>query len=276
MRRWLVLLLFVHFSASFGWTQSAPPAAAATYSPFSSAEEAAAFLRSARVLQNKQLGGGVSGARKLLLDDGKIQHHAVFKDIDVHRKEVTIVKGVPQTDFKDSWRYEVAAYELDKLLGMNMIPVTVARRIEDKEGSLQLWMDGCITEAQRLKSGKVPPDSDEWNHKMLKCHLFDNLVYNTDSNLGNSLVTPEYQVFKIDHARAFKNLVSLPNTDHLTAFSKSLIEALDRLDKPSLSKCCRSYLSSMEIDSLLKRKALILNLYRRLLAERGDSILYCP
>ncbi len=272
--KYLLCILIAQVLGVTGWAQTGPVPARTPYSPFESPQEAAAFLQTARIVRSRPLGSGVSGARKLLLDDGKVQHSAVFKDVDVHRHEVTIIKGVPEADFKDSWRYEVAAYELDKLLGMNLIPVTVERRIDEKDGSLQLWMDGCTTEAERLKSHRNPPDTSDWNRKMYKCHLFDNLVYNSDSNMGNTLVTPEYAIFKIDHTRAFRNQASLPNTQHLVSFSLSLIQALERLDKSRLRECCRKYLSSAEMDSLLKRKDLILKLYAGLLSERGESILY--
>jgi len=276
IRRQYSLVLAVLLVLSSGGRAQAPPSvpAKAPYSPFATVEEAEAFLHSAKVIQSKPLGGGVSGALKLLLDDGKIQHAAVFKDIDVHKKEVTVVKGVPETDFKDSWKYEVAAYRLDRLLGLNMVPVTVERKINDKQGSLQLWMDGCMNEARRLKVNPVPPNPLEWNRQMYKYHLFDNLVYNSDSNLGNALVTPDFLVFKIDHTRTFKNIAALPNTGHLVSFSRSLVQALEKVDKDDIKACCKNFLSSMEIDSLLKRGNLILRLYRRLVAEKGESILY--
>jgi hypothetical protein len=109
---------------------------------------------------------------------------------------------------------------------------------------------------------------------MYKYHLFDNLIYNCDSNLGNALITPEWVIFKIDHSRAFRNMAALPQTGHLLYFSRSLMPALEKLDKASLAACCKSYLSSAEMDNLLKRRDLILKLYGRLLAERGESILY--
>jgi hypothetical protein len=270
----LVLVgLLVLASAARSQAPATGPAKA-PYSPFASVEEAEAFLASAKVIQSKPLGGGISGALKVLLDDGRIQHNAVFKDIDVHKKEVTIVKGVPETDFKDSWKYEVAAYRLDRILGLNMVPVTIERKIDGKQGSLQLWMDGCITEARRLKDKLEPPNPLEWNRRMYKYQLFDNLVYNTDSNLGNALVTPDFLVFKIDHTRTFKNITSLPNTSHLVSFSRSLMQALEKIDKDDIKSCCKGYLSSMEIDSLLKRRSLILKLCRSLVAERGETILY--
>ncbi len=256
------------------WAQNAPPAARTPYSPFACREEAEAFLRSAGIVQSKPLGTGVSHAAKLLLDDGKIQHNAVFKEIDIHRPGVTVINGVPQTDFKDSWKFEVAAYELDKLLGLDMVPVTIERRIDGKPGSVQLWMDGTITEARRLQMKLEPADPLEWNRQMYKYHLFDNLVHNCDSNLGNALITPDWIVFKIDHTRAFRNMAALPQTDHLISFSRSLMQSLEKLDRRSVTVCCKSYLSSTEIDNLLKRKDLIMNLYRRLLADQGESVLY--
>jgi hypothetical protein len=275
MRKQYLLSISVLFSCFLpGWTQTTERGPSTPYSPFASPEEAEDFLHTASVIQSKPLGSGVSHATKLTLDDGKIRHNAVFKVIDVHRPGVTEINGVPQTDFKDSWKYEVAAYELDKLLGMNMVPVTVERKIEGVRGSVQLWMDGTMTEARRLELRREPPDRLAWNRQMYKYHLFDNLIYNCDSNLGNALITPDWVIFKIDHSRAFKNMAALSQTQHLVSFSRSLIQALEKLDKNSLVTCCKSYLSTSEMDNLLKRKDLILSLYRSLLAEHGQVILY--
>ncbi len=273
-RRFFLLLAFTSLLAVGGRTQTPPLAAKAPYSPFDSREEAESFLRSAKVVQIKPLGSGVSSAKKLLLDDGKLQRNAVFKDIDDRRKGVVQIDGFPEIDFKDSWKFEVVAYELDKLLGMNMIPVTIERSIEHKRGSVELWLDGCIAEGVRQKKQLAPPNLLEWNRQMYKVHLFDNLVFNIDSNKGNLLVNPEFIIFKIDHTRTFKNVIQLKRPEYLTSFSRSLIQALEKLDKARILACCKDYLSADEINCLLGRKDLILKLYRKVAAEKGESAVY--
>jgi hypothetical protein len=272
-KRPLLLMLLIAVFAVAGRAQS-PPAATTPFSPFGSRAEAESFLRSARIVGIKPLGSGVSNAKKLLLDDGKIRHTAVFKDIDDRRKGIVEFNGFPEIDFKDSWKFEVAAYELDKLLGMNMVPVTIERSVEHKQGSVELWLDGCMNESERQKKGIAPPNTQEWNHQMYKVHLFDNLVFNIDSNKGNLLVNPDFIIFKIDHTRTFKNVIKLRRPEYLVSFSRSLMLALTKLDKPSVTACCRDYLTADEINCLLGRKELILKLYEKLLAEKGDAVVY--
>ncbi len=244
------------------------------FSPFQSRQEAEEFLRTAKVIKIAPLGSGVTNSKKVTLDNGTIQHYAVFKDIDDRRKGIIEFEGFPEIDFKDSWKFEVAAYELDKLLGMNLVPVTVARSVDRKLGSLELWMDGCKTETYRQKEHLHPPNVIEWNHQMYKAFLFDCLLFNIDSNKGNLLYTPAWRMFKIDHTRTFKNVVELRRPQNLKYFSRSMIDGLQKLDLEKLKACCKDYLSSTEMKCLLGRRDLILKLYAEVLAEKGEEVLY--
>jgi len=69
-------------------------------------------------------------------------------------------------DFRDSWRHEVAAYELDKLLGLGLVPPTVERRIARQAGSLQMWVEGATTEDDRKQEGRAAPDAEAWNARI--------------------------------------------------------------------------------------------------------------
>ena len=103
-------------------------------------DEAEIFLRDARIVGMKPIGVGVTKPMKVTLSDGERTHHAVWKSIDEVRHGV--VKGRNggfQAAFKDSYKYEIAAYELDKMLGFDLVPPTVEREIDGKKkGSLQL------------------------------------------------------------------------------------------------------------------------------------------
>ena len=107
---------------------------------FSSHEEAEEFLRTATIGKGKGIAVGVTGPRKLSLEKDGRQEFAVFKDIEVRKQGITQLPSGPEVDFKDSWKFEVAVYELDKLLNLHMVPVTVERYYSNKKGSLQLWM----------------------------------------------------------------------------------------------------------------------------------------
>ena len=56
----------------------------------------------------------------------------------------------------------------------------------------------------------------------------------------------------IDHSRAFRNFGQLRAEGDLTRFSRSLLEAMEKLDRPTLIKLVSQYLTPYQIDALLQ------------------------
>jgi hypothetical protein len=242
--------------------------------PFSTKEEIENYLRTAKVVRSKWLGTGVTNPRKLYLDDGKVQHPAVFKDYEERRFGITKLAGTAEYDFKDSWKFEVAAYELDKLIGLDMIPPTVERIWEGKKGAVIWWIDNAMTEDDRLKKNLAPPDLKEWRCQRAKMDLFDVLIYNIDRNQGNLLYNDVWRMFLIDHTRAFKSINMVRSVEKLTYFSRSCIDGLRKLDEKTVTERCKNWLSGAEIRTMMKRRDLILQHYEKLLAAEGESITF--
>jgi len=231
-------------------------------------------LRTAKIIKSKRLGSGITNPWKLTLQDGETQFYAVFKDVHVRKPGMTKLKSGVELDFKDSWQFDVAAYELDKLLGLNMIPVTIERRFEGENGAMVWWIENAMTEGQRKEKGLNPPDADAWNQALYKVRLFDNLVYNIDRNLGNLLITPEWKVWMIDHSRCFKNMENLKSQKDLARFSVSFIHALKKLDEEQVTEHMGKYLTIHEIRSMMRRRDAIVQQFEKARASQGDSILF--
>jgi hypothetical protein len=240
--------------------------------PGETREQIEEFLRTAKITENKGISVGITGPRKLTLTDGTITHHAAFKTVNERKPGVTQLQAGMEVDFKDSWMFEIAAYEVDKLLGLNLVPPTVERVVNGQKGSAQLWIEDNFSEATRLKEKRPTPDPTAWNQQMWKVRVFDNLVYNIDRNLNNLLITPDWKLCMIDHSRTFKVLPDLKSPKDLTNFSTSLMDALKGLSKETLKQRCGKYLTGAEIDSLLKRRDKILKLYEA--AAKDPSVIY--
>ena len=242
--------------------------------PALSLAEMEELLRTAKVIKEKWLGTGVTNPRKLTLTNGKIEFHAMFKTIDERKTGMTSMTSGSEMDFKDSWKFEVAAYELDKMLGLNMVPVTVERIYDGKKGAIQWWVENAMTERDRYRDNIKPPNLEEYNRAIFKIRAFDNLVYNFDRNLGNFLYDPAWKVWMIDHSRCFKIFGELKAPGDLTRFSRSMMEALRKLDQKEVKKHCGKYLTVFEIQAMFKRRDAILKRYDQLAAEKGESILF--
>ena len=262
------VLLFCSLTASYGDD-------ATYFAPFQNQQQIEDALKKAKVIKEKVLGTGITHPLKLTLNDGTNEFNGVFKSIDERRQGVThLARGSSEMDFKDSWMFDVAAYELDKLLGLNMVPVTVERNYNGKKGMLQWWVKNAMTEKDRKEKGMEPVDPDQWNQAIYKVRLFDNLVHNMDRNLGNLLITDDWKVWMIDHSRCFKNSEELKSPGDLKKFSVSMMDAIRKLDERSVKEHCGEFLTTYEIQSMLKRRDAIVKLYDRLYAEQGDAILF--
>jgi hypothetical protein len=242
--------------------------------PFTSREEIEVFLRTAKIVGITGYPEGVTNPKRLGLDDGTVQHDALYKNIDVRKSGVYKMGSVFEFDFKDSWKFEVAAYEIDKLLSLNMIPVTVERKYQGVTGSLQYWINDCISEEERRLEERQPPSIVRWNWQMYKVWVFDKLIYNIDRNLKNLLVAPEWKCVMIDHSRSFKSLDKVEALNKLKYFSRSLMEGVEQLDEAEVRERCGRWLTDSEISTMMKRRDILVDYYHELLQENGKSILY--
>lgn len=239
-------------------------------------EEVERFLTEAKFVRLGKTLGGVTLSRQAILELDGVTRFGVFKTIDESKSGYTPLSRGGEINFQDSWRTEIPAYELDKLLRLRMVPVTVERTYNGKGGSLQAWVDLGMSEAERLKKKISAPDVEAWNRQIHKVRMFDNLIYNTDRHLNNIWISKDWNVILIDHSRSFRPFGQLRAENVLTRFSRSLLEAMEKLDRPTLTKHMSKYLSPYQIDALLQRRDLIVQRARRLASEKGEAAVLFP
>lgn len=237
--------------------------------------ELEAFLRRAEVSDMRAIPLGVTRPRRLTLTLDGVRRDAAWRVINESRTGVTTLgRGEREVDFEDTYRTDCAAYELDKLLGLGMIPATVERVISGERGSLTLWIENTVTEQERRERNMLPPDPEAWSRQVFKMRMFDNLIHNIDRNLGNSLITDDWQLRLIDHSRSFRKATSLREPDQLARFSRSMLEAMARLDRTTLREHLGRYITIFQIDALLERRDRLLALAKKIATERGDVVYY--
>lgn len=234
-----------------------------------------AFLRTASVTDRETVPLGITRPQRLTLSNGTVTRRALWKTLDEAVPVQEFRHGRPELRFKDSYKHEIAAYELNKLLGLSMVPATVERRLGRQKGCLQLWLESCITEAERLKRGSHPPDTARWNRQMYKVRLFHQLIDDSDaSNVSNLLVDSDFNLYIIDSSRAFRYHHELSDPSSLQRFSRALLERLEALTPQLLKNHLGRWLTREQINALLARRDLILALAAQRVEDEGPRVLY--
>ena len=254
---------------------------AATYAsprqqPELSEQQMRDFLRNAKVITSKIAGKGITGVHRLTLSDGNITHDASFQTIDEKISVMQFPNGQREINFRDSYKYNIAAYELAQILGIgDMMPVTIERKCNGKTGSLSWWLPVRMDEADRLKKKIEPPDRDAWNRQVHKTAVFSQLVYDMDRNLGNMLISEDWHIWMIDFSRAFRMYYDLQNAESLKRCDRKLMEKLRKLDVREVTERTEKYLTRMEIRGVMARRDKIVSLFEKLVREKGENnVLY--
>ena len=235
------------------------------------------FLRTADVIASKHTSKGVTSPWHLTLrsKDHSLTHDASFQPIDEHKTNMQFSSGQTELLFVDSYKYNIAAYELATLLGLaDMMPVTVERKWQGKTGSIEWWlptMPAMIDEAERLKQNKEPPDPGAWNKQMWKKRVFAQLVYDTDPNLTNLPIGPDWKLYTRDYTRAFRLYNKLENPKNLTKCDRTLFDNLKKLDQDRLEQAAGKWLTKAEIKAVMQRRDLIVDYFQKLAGEKGEG-----
>lgn len=231
-------------------------------------------LRSAPVVHQKPIGRGTAGSVKLVLEVGEVRFHAVFRVVDTTEK-ASLSTGVRRA-YRDSYIFEVAAYEVDQLLGIHRVPPVVRRTLDGRDGSVQIWMEGTTPEDVLVREDRFhPPDIRSWRRQKRAMRVFDALVANTDRNRGNVLVDRNWRLWFIDHTRTFGESTKLLNVDQITACDRQQWTALNALDEASLRRRLEPYLTSKQITRLLLRRAKLVKHIQKQIDKKGeDAVLF--
>jgi len=190
--------------------------------------------------------------------------------------------------FLDNWKCEIAAYRLDKLLELNMVPPTVEKRFQGNRGSCMLMLENVIN-LRRKQEEKIKTPSyrmDPLNKATYIQRAWDNLIANVDRNIGDVLYTKDWCMILIDHSRSFrsskkytKNLIFdekyKGGPKLMKELPKAFVEKLKSLNFEQIRGAVGEYLSDEEINAVLARRDLIIEWLDKRIKELGEEkVLY--
>ncbi len=251
---------------------------------FTAAELAArsdweSFLREAEIVDRVQMEReeGVTRPWKLTLRRGEVVRYALWKD-------ASGIRG----GFWEGWKYEIAAYLLDKRLGVGMVPPTVEKALDGRPGSCQLWIEGAALYGDMLaaRQGLESFRSEGWKKAGYVAQLFDDIVGNEDRHTRNVLVTADFRAILIDHSRTFRTMKSfvegvpfsdknVPPANLLRKLPRGLVQSVRDLSEGALREAVGDLLSEEEIRAVLSRREILLLEIGKVVERFGEAdVLY--
>jgi hypothetical protein len=245
---------------------AAPAVAAAT--PALSVEQIETFLLEATIVNSRKIGKGVTGSRVATLTDGRVTHDAHIQDVDILRPN--------DRNFKDHWRYNIAAYRLARLLGLANVPVSVERRVDDIPSAVTWWVDGVLMDEEKRLAREKDKTAPAWPRVRTLGYqqvmrVFDELIANADRNAGNQLWTNDGTLWLIDHTRAFRLQRALKKPQRLERCDRSVWQALQALTIESVTIAVDRTLTKDEIRGVIARRDLIVKHFVKMIETSGES-----
>jgi len=277
MRRKVFLTIALFILASQGYVVNGQ----FTPAEIAQRQEIEEFLKTAEIVSSANIPEGVTKPIRIFLKKGDVERSGAWKN----------PKGM-QEGYLEGWQYEIAAYEMDKLLELNLIPPTVERKFKGKPGSLQFWVESKFSELTVFEQKIGIPRSKFYNKQNMKylTRAFDSLIGNDDRTQQNILYTKDWRAILIDHSRSFRS--SKKYTKKLMYGAKGLkkvggqpmlfrqlprafVEKVKALNYDDIKNAVGPYLKDKEIKAILLRKELLLKEIEEMVKEQGeDKVLY--
>jgi hypothetical protein len=242
------------------------------------------YLQTAEITEYEPVGEGVTKPWRLFLKKDGIEKKTAWKDVDLYLGEGA----------RDCWKYEIAAYRLDKLIGLNMVPPYVEREFQGKRGALSLWVDSKYNVLEIMEQGIKIPEAAQKQVDDMKyvTRLWYCLIANDDPTQENIKYTEDWRTILIDHSRAFRsnqeytqrlifgiNGIKRTQADGkpflLRRIPRILLDKIKALDFAGIKQAVGPYLTDKEIESVVARTKLIQAEVEEMIKQSGESkVLY--
>ena len=214
------------------------------------APEMERHLKTAQITSLEEIGTGVTRPKRARLAPAEPFASMTWKVLPPGRRD----------GYWESYKSEIAAYELDKLLRLDMVPPAVEREVNGETGAAVMWIDGV--KSVKETGGKVP-SGPAWDTAIRRMLMFDNLIGNPDRNAGNILIGVPGELILIDHSRAFTDdrqlLRKIPRVDG------ALWDRIQAVTSEDLSRTLRPWIDGRAVTAVLERR-------KQMLASRPHII----
>jgi hypothetical protein len=215
-------------------------------------------MQTASVVRLEKVNIGVTKPQRAILDPPAPVARFAFKPL----------KPGIRNGYFESYKSEIAAYQLDRWLDLNMVPPVIARQLGDKMGAAVYWIEGV--KGWEIKSPVEGPQP-EWSHQISRMKMFDLLIGNVDRNQGNLLYDADWHLLLIDHSRAFSVKKNLGSIAPLSQVDRALWAKIQSLTVESLQTALGEWVGREELSSMLIRRDLMAAQIKTLVGLFGEE-----
>jgi len=204
---------------------------------------------------------GVTKPQRAVFEPGGLVRRAAWKPLAPGYR-----KG-----FRESYKAEIAAYKLDRMLELNMVPPVIERKMSRITGAMVYWIEN--TKPWDVNKPPSSPDP-EWSRRVSRMRLFDQLVLNIDRNAGNLLYDDDWHLFLIDHSRAFTERREIKGPAVPARIDRALWNRIEALTPEDLQAGLGQWLTKSELTALMARRDRIRDQIKKMVATRGESAFF--
>jgi hypothetical protein len=218
-------------------------------------------LKSAAIMRIEDIGTGVTRPRRAFLTPNEPVASLAWK----------VLPPGTRKGYWESYKSEIAAYELDRLLNMRMVPPAVERQIGNETGAAVMWVVGM--KSVKELGGQVPSGPD-WGKPIRRMQMFDSLISNIDRNAGNILIGRPGDLILIDHSRAFVTDKKLQNK--VERVDAELWDRMQTLTRDNLTRALGAWLDEQAITAIITRRDAMAVEVEKQIAKRGRALVLIP
>ena len=207
--------------------------------PFQSDDEIIDFLRTATPIEFEAIDTGRTKPRKVLLERDGVRKHAIFRYVHSEGGFAIKPSGESRRPSYDSYRHEVAAYRISRMLGFDFVPPVTLRELEGEPGAVQIWIEN----ASMGRSGDDKAADESWRFQYYRMLVLDSLLYNFDRAGSNVLTGPGGRLWAIDQISGFQAIPKLWNRDGLRVCERRVrtprSQVAEQLPVAAVGRCWR-------------------------------------
>ena len=242
-------------------------------------DEMESLLLKGRIAERKGGSKGVTDAYRVTLSDGQRSHDAQVQNVDIFRTTFEVDPKHTVFNFHDTYRYNIAAYRLARLIGLENVPMSVPRMVDARQSAMTWWIDDvAMDEGARRKlsaRARLGPNPARTAAYLDILKVFDELIQNRDRNEGNLLWTKDWTMWMIDHTRAFRTDPALRNPQILKRCERSMFAGMRALTREAIAAAIGESLLQPEVEALLTRRDRIVKLFEDKIEKSGEAaVLY--